>query len=95
MTHEGKLYDFVFDFRQADRLVCTDIVYRAYHEVGPMNFELNRRSGRLALSAEDLLQQGLQKDLFEVVLGFGVGEQVIRHGESAESRLRASLRKPA
>ena len=60
-----------------------------------MNFELSRRSGRLALSAEDLLTQGLEKDLFEVVLCFGVGDQIIRHGKSAESRLRASLRKPA
>ncbi|MEJ6580102.1 MAG: hypothetical protein QNL33_09325 [Akkermansiaceae bacterium] len=33
-----------------------------------------------------------EKDLFEVVLYFGVGDQVIRHGKSAESRLRASLR---
>ena len=93
MTHEGKLYDFVFDFRQSDRLVCTEVVYRAYHGVGPMHFELSKRSGHLALSAEDLLQQGLEKDLFEVVLCFGVGDQIIRHGKSAESRLRASLRK--
>lgn len=95
MTHQGKLYDFVFDFRQADRLVCTEVVYRAYHGIGPMHFELSKRSGHLALSAEDILRQGLEKGLFEVVLCFGVGDQVIRHGKSAESRLRASLRKPA
>lgn len=93
MTHEGKLYDFVFDFRNADRLVCTEVVYRAYHGVGPINFELSKRSGHLALSAEDLIKQGLETGLFEVVLTFGINDQIIRHGKSAHSRLRASLRK--
>ncbi len=92
MTHEGKLYDFVFDFRKADRLVCTEVVYRAYHGVGGMDFELSKRSGRLVLSAEDFLRQGLAKDLFEVILTFGVGDNVIRHGDSARSRLKATLR---
>ncbi|MGC6465394.1 MAG: YiiX/YebB-like N1pC/P60 family cysteine hydrolase [Akkermansiaceae bacterium] len=93
MTHEGKLYDFIFDFRKADRLVCTEVVYRAYHGVGPCQFELSKTGGRLALSAEDLIKQALDKDLFEVVLSYGIKDRLIRHGKSAESRLRASLRR--
>ena len=93
MSHEGKLYDFVFDFRKADRLVCTEVVYRAYQGVGPVQFELTKRSGRLALSAEDLLRQALDSGHFEVLLCFGVEEDVLRVGDSARKRLLASLRK--
>lgn len=93
MTHEGKLYDFVFDFRNADRLVCTEVVYRAYHGVGPFSFELSHRSGRHCLSAEDLLCQGIGSSLFDVVLCFGVEDEELRIGDSARSRTLASLRK--
>lgn len=93
ISHEGKLYDFVFDFRNADRLVCTEVVYRAYHGVGDFVFDLTHRSGRHCLSAEDFLRQGLQKKMFEVVLCFGVEDDEIRFGDLAQSRLLASLRK--
>ena len=92
-THEGKLYDFVFDFRTADRLVCTEVVYRAYHGVGRFSFELSQRSGRHCLSAEDVIRQGLEKGMFEVLMCFGVEDDTLRHGEHAHSRVMASLRK--
>lgn len=92
-SHEGKLYDFVFDFRTADRLVCTEVVYRAFHGVGQFSFELSMRSGRHCLSAEDLLRQGLAGGLFEVVLCFGVEDDELRFGDAARSRLLASLRR--
>ncbi|MEN8693963.1 MAG: YiiX/YebB-like N1pC/P60 family cysteine hydrolase [Akkermansiaceae bacterium] len=93
MTHEGKLYDFVFDFRNADRLVCTEVIYRAYHGVGNFSFALSHRSGRHCLSAEDILNQGIGAALFEVVLCFGVEDEELRWGDSAQSRVLASLRK--
>lgn len=93
MTHEGKLYDFVFDFRTADRLVCTELVYRAYHGVGNFHFQLSHRSGRYCLSAEDLLSQGITGGHFEVVMCYGVEDNILRHGEAARRRLLASLRK--
>ncbi|MGJ8697480.1 MAG: YiiX/YebB-like N1pC/P60 family cysteine hydrolase [Verrucomicrobiaceae bacterium] len=92
-THEGKLYDFVFDFSKADRLVCTEVVYRAYHGVGPFVFELSHRSGRHCLSAEDLLHQGVAKGMFEIVLCYGVENDSLREGKTAHSRVMASLRK--
>lgn len=69
--HEGKLYNFDFDFFRADRLVCTEVVYRAFDGLGPMRFELQERSGRPTLSAEDLLDMALDTPQFEPVAVFG------------------------
>lgn len=64
--HEGKPYDFGFDFTRADRLVCTEVVYRAYDGVDGMTFQLSRRAGRMTLSAGDLLGMALARQRFEV-----------------------------
>ena len=71
ITHEGKLYDFDFDFFRADRLVCTEVVYRAYDGVGDLHFELTRRTGRLTLSAEDLVKMAVENRGFRPVAVFG------------------------
>lgn len=65
MFHEGKSYDFDFDFTRSDRLVCTEVVYRSYEGIGGIRFELNRRAGRLTLAAEDLLRMALARTVFE------------------------------
>ena len=90
-SHEGKLYDFIFDFRKADRLVCTEVIYRTYHSVGDIEFELTKRSGRLALSAEDLLHQSITKNQFEVVAIFGVKGSTLAFEDEARSLLINSL----
>ena len=66
-THLGKPYDFDFDFTRADRLVCTEVVYRGYEGLNGWHFQLTRRAGRETLSAEDLLNLALQSSLFEPV----------------------------
>ena len=73
MFHEGKAYDFDFDFSRSDRLVCTEVVYRAFDSVGGLRFELSRRAGRLTLAAEDLLAMGLRREGFEPVATFAPG----------------------
>lgn len=78
MSHEGKLYDFVFDFRKADRLACTELIYRSYHGVGEIHFELRKHSGRSCISAEDLIEQALESGRFEKVADFGVEEDLVR-----------------
>lgn len=59
MTHAGKPYDFLFDFRTADRLACTEVIYRGFHGLGPVRFHLAEVGGRLCLPAEEFLNQAM------------------------------------
>jgi len=90
LTHAGKLYDFVFDFRTSDRLVCTEVVYRTYHGIGPIEFDLKLQAGRHCLSAEELLNQGIAQRWFDVVAVYGVGGNELLTGDAAKSRLSES-----
>ncbi len=42
--HEGKGYNFDFDFFRSDRLVCTEVVYRAFDGVGDVTIPLSERA---------------------------------------------------
>lgn len=81
LSHEGKLYDFMFDFRRSDRLACTEVIYRSYHGVGnksePISFELQYHSGRPCISAEDLIEQALASGYFKKLAEFGVERDTI------------------
>jgi hypothetical protein len=59
LVHEGKPYDFDFDFRRADRLVCTEVVYRSFDGLGRVRFPLVRRAGRPTLSGSDLIRMAV------------------------------------
>ncbi len=63
-SHVGKPYDFDFDFTRADRMVCTEVVYRSYEGLGGFAFELRKRAGRQTISAEDLLEMAVAQNLF-------------------------------
>jgi uncharacterized protein YycO len=71
-THEGKPYNFDFDFFNSDRLVCTEVIYRSYDSLDGLRFPLTDRAGRKTLSAEDLLDLALDTEIFEPVAIFGV-----------------------
>ena len=94
ITHEGKLYNFDFDFFRADRLVCTEVVYRAFDGIGQMEFVLKQRAGRLTLSAEDLLDMAVDNRGFEPVAVFGAegASQAVTTGSEAAEFLSASYR---
>jgi hypothetical protein len=55
VLHEGKLYNFDFDFFNSEKLVCTEVIYRAFDGLEDLHFPLTQRSGRQTLSAEDIL----------------------------------------
>ena len=92
LTHEGKSYDFVFDFRKAERLACTEVIYRAFHGVGSWNLELIKQSGHLALPAGELIQQGLTKELIEVALIFGINGDSLETGTDAKGVLLSTVK---
>lgn len=64
LSHEGKGYDFDFDFRRSDRLVCTEVVYRAYDGIGALQIPLVWRAGRPTLSGSDLIRLSIRREAF-------------------------------
>ncbi len=89
LTHLGKPYDFLFDFRTADRLVCTEVIYRGYHGIDPIRFQLREVGGRLCLPAEEFLDQALACG-FELILTAGLGGDYLLTGQDAENAFLAS-----
>ncbi|MGH7213739.1 MAG: YiiX/YebB-like N1pC/P60 family cysteine hydrolase, partial [Tepidisphaeraceae bacterium] len=53
--HEGRPYDFEFDFATSDKLVCTELLYRSYQ--GLLNFELVKIMGRDTLPALEICRK--------------------------------------
>jgi len=89
LGHRGKPYDFLFDFRTADRLVCTEVVYRGFHGIGPVRFGLRDVGGRLCLPAEEFLDQALGCG-FRLVLTAGLAGDGMLTGGSALEAFRTS-----
>ncbi len=94
LSHEGKMYNFDFDFFNSDRVVCTEVVYRAYDGLEGLKFPLNERAGRRTLSAEDLLDFSLDTESFTPVAIFGVQncKDDVLYGEAVADALVASYR---
>ena len=46
--HHGKEYDFNFDFGTADKLVCSELIYHAYH--GLLKFQMETVLGKEVLT---------------------------------------------
>lgn len=65
--HAGKRYDFLFDFASSNRLACTEVVYRGFHGVGNVHFDLVEKAGRMCLPAEDLINQTLDSGRFHLI----------------------------
>ncbi len=92
LMHEGKPYDFDFDFCYSHRLVCTEVVYRAYEGVAGAQFDLRRHVGRFALAAADLLRMALADRHFTIQAAYvptrsphvetgGAAAQIVRRVE--------------
>lgn len=87
LSHAGKLYGFIFNFATSDRLVCTEVLYRAYHGAGPIDFALETKAGRKCLSAEDFLNQSIRNEWFEPFMLYGVEGDVWTDKKSVRSVL--------
>ena len=91
-SHAGKLYDFIFDFSTSDRLVCTEVIYRTYHGIGDIHFDLVMQAGRHCLSAEELINQGVSQNWFDVVALYGVKGNELLEGGAAKRELKRSFK---
>jgi len=89
MSHEGKPFDFLFDYRFQDVVACTEVIYRGFHGVGSLSFHLEEVGGRLCLPAEELLNQAMDAG-FKVVATAGVGGAKILAGLKAELAFHGS-----
>ncbi|MEX1096432.1 MAG: 1-acyl-sn-glycerol-3-phosphate acyltransferase [Planctomycetales bacterium] len=57
-SHASKPYDFEFDFDSRDKLVCTEVVYRAYGaNAGPIRFPVREILGRRTMPAIELVRK--------------------------------------
>lgn len=90
-SHVGKPYDFLFDFRTSDRMVCTEVIYRGFHGTGPVRFSLREVGGRLCLPAEELIDQSLACG-FELILAGGLKSGDLLDGNSALEAFRETRR---
>lgn len=94
----GKPYDFEVDFTRADRVVCTEVIYRSINGLDGIHFELVKRLGRPTLSADDFLRQALAAEdrgqAYVDVIGLSHRDLARRRsklylGADAAARLRA------
>ncbi|MCG8585639.1 MAG: hypothetical protein MI757_13090, partial [Pirellulales bacterium] len=54
----GRPYDFEFDFKSTDMLVCTEVVFRSYGgNSGPIQFPLEQIMGRTTMPAINLVKK--------------------------------------
>ena len=89
-SYLGQEYDFEFDFADASRQVCTELVYRALNGLGGIDFKLSKHAGRLTMTADDLLNYWINENpqAFEFVLY--AGESKLTPGHTARVRTGAS-----
>jgi len=94
LPHEGKNYNFDFNFFNSDRIVCTEVIYRAYDGLEGLEFPLRERAGRKTLSAEDLLDFAVDTGAFTPVAIFGVEgcDDSILFGDGVTNTLLATYR---
>jgi hypothetical protein len=66
----GDPYDFRFDFADASRQVCTEVIYRAIQGRAGITFELTSRGGHPTLSADDIVLYHLAAEVprFDFIL---------------------------
>ncbi|MGH7947125.1 MAG: YiiX/YebB-like N1pC/P60 family cysteine hydrolase, partial [Opitutaceae bacterium] len=95
-SHAGKPYDFDFDFFSADKLVCTEVVYRAFGSY--VDFPLVEILGTKTLPALEIVRHWSSPagaPQLEFVAFLDGDEHTGRCIQRDDSALRESLERPA
>lgn len=95
----GAQYDFNFDFADATYICCTEVIYRALHKRGGIDFTLVPRLGIQTLCADDIMKYHLRQNTpkFDAILVAEEDPSSKQHrarvqtGADAQSRLREML----
>lgn len=90
--HEGKEYDFSFDFSASQRMVCTEVIYRAFDGIEGLQFPLSLRAGRMTLAALELVQIAMQEKQLEVFATYipSLGSKLLRGNDAKQAVLQVS-----
>lgn len=91
-SHAGKSYDFDFDFFSSDRLVCTELVYRAYGDL--VNLPLVEIMGRQTLPAIEFVEAWARGEDWDFVAMLDGNEATGTCEWGDEATLRESLDRP-
>lgn len=91
-SHEGKPYDFDFDFFSSDKLVCTEVIYRAYGDV--IDFPLEEILGRQTLPAINIIESWAEDGPWKMIAFIDGDDSTGTAKWADESTLRESLSRP-
>ena len=98
-SYLGTPYDFRFDFSDASRNCCSELIYRTLEPNGPFHFELIKQSGHMVLNADGIANYYLNNPSdFEFVLLADEGNKNGRYnaavhvGEEGSDKLRKLMR---
>ena len=94
-SHHDKPYDFEFDFFSTDRLVCSEVVYRAYD--GMLELPLKNIMGRLTLPVDTFVEvyasSGSQDRPFDLIQFLDMDEKGGQAFLSSESEFINTLQR--
>lgn len=96
-SYHGDAYDFLFDFADASKQVCTEVIWRGINGREVIDMALTKRGGHPTLSAGDLVNYHFKSGgkhfgfvLFAEVAGSG-RRAVIHTGPEGEEMLRGQM----
>ncbi len=98
LEHFGKPYDYNFDFTSDDSLVCSELIYKAFHACPDITLEPEMTNGRLLLSPNQMAMKfdaELERDDRQLDFGLfldGTGIDEV-HERTAEE-LRKAYERP-
>lgn len=89
----GKAYDFNFDVRTTDRIVCSELVYHSYVH---LEWPTERYLGRVTISPDNVAVRATRTGPLTTVLLYHDGNEVLAdRGEAMEQLVRAQVIKLA
>ncbi|MFO1418941.1 MAG: YiiX/YebB-like N1pC/P60 family cysteine hydrolase [Methylotetracoccus sp.] len=80
----GKRYDFNFDVETSDRIVCSELIYKAYTG---LRWPTSRVLGRVTISPDQIAARGLRGGPLRIVRLYRGGRRIAEDAEAIEALL--------